>query len=94
MIKRLIFFLAFLVTAGLVTATIIVSSTYTTTGETLKKLEFQKERLSQENKDLERLILEKTSLHYLTELAQSRGYVPPQDSLTISDPSSPVALSN
>ncbi len=72
---------------------IVVSSSYTTTGEKLKTLEQQKQQLSEHNRVLQQHILSFSSLGYLQKQAQTEGFIPPESAFSLSYPSVTVALS-
>lgn len=77
----------------LIIANIIVSSSYTSTGEQIRALEMEKQVLTESNQILERRILQLSSLNYLTIEAAAQGFVVPRDFLTITNPTSSIASS-
>ncbi len=91
--KRSLYFLIASLSLILVIANIIVSASYATTGQRLKQLEQQKHELAETSRLLRQDILSATAISKLEAQAQQAGFESPQEFITVTDPSAPVALS-
>ena len=80
-----------IVTLILIISNVFVSANLSTTGEKIKNLEEEKRLLSEENLELRRSILEKTSLQELEKHAQSLSFEKPTTIISLETPD-PVAF--
>lgn len=77
---------------ALIVANVSISSTLSTSGEELRKMEIERQQLEESNIRLKEHILEAHSLNKLQTLANELGFVKPSQIVAYSSDSKDVAL--
>lgn len=91
--KKIILSANLILLTSLVVANIYFSSSFATSGQKLKQLEQEIDAIEEQNQDLKRNILQKSSLHVLESKAEQLGFTKPNQYITVEGPSTSVALS-